>query len=78
MNDITPMEQSRSSSQKLPVILVLDTSGSMEGQGMADLNQAIQSWGLPAMLSDSPSQSSMADLNQAIQSWELDFETNED
>jgi uncharacterized protein YegL len=42
MNNITQMEQPRSSSQKLPVILVLDTSGSMEGQGMADLNQGIQ------------------------------------
>jgi uncharacterized protein YegL len=37
----TPMEQPRNNNQKLPVILVLDTSGSMEGDGIKDLNQGI-------------------------------------
>ena len=40
--NITPMEQPRNNNQKLPVILLLDTSGSMEGQGIKDLNQGIE------------------------------------
>lgn len=36
------MEQPRNNNQKLPVILLLDTSGSMEGDGIKDLNQGIE------------------------------------
>ena len=39
--NITPMEQPRNPHQKMPVILLLDTSGSMDGEGIKDLNHGI-------------------------------------
>lgn len=39
--NITPMEQPRNPHQKMPVILLLDTSGSMQGEGIHDLNRGI-------------------------------------